>query len=108
MPAAWTRLVTETMPEMPFEEDDMPPERVAAFVAFLMSDAADDVTGCTFRVQGEYLGLVSDPADYQSATRDGGWSPERLAEKFDVTLGLAEDLSKTEIPFAQFFDAMAE
>ena len=97
IPTAYTRTI-ESMPEerQPFSEDEFPPEKVAPMVGFLMSDEAEDITGCTVRAAGDIVGLVSDPDVTHLAYRDGGWSPEQLAESFREVTG-GEDLDKSEL-----------
>jgi NAD(P)-dependent dehydrogenase (short-subunit alcohol dehydrogenase family) len=57
-------------------------EYVAPVVGFLMSDAAAGVEGCTIRVSGEMVGLVSDPQPICTAYREGGWTPKTVADRF--------------------------
>lgn len=54
MPTAYTRMI-EDIPEEKrlFTREEMPPERVASMVGYLLSDAAENVTGCTLRVAGD-------------------------------------------------------
>jgi NAD(P)-dependent dehydrogenase (short-subunit alcohol dehydrogenase family) len=97
VPTAYTRTI-ESMPEerQPFSEDEYPPEKIAPMVGFLLSDEAEDITGCTLRAAGDIVGLVSDPEATHLAYRDGGWSPEKLAESFRELTG-GEDLDKSEL-----------
>lgn len=96
MPTAYTRMI-EKIPEeqRPFEEEDLPPEKVAPMVGFLLSDAAEDITGCTLRAAGDVVGLVSDPAIHRVGIKEGGWSVADLAENFraQVTEGIDLDNS---------------
>lgn len=97
IPTAYTRTI-ESMPEerQPFSEDEFPPEKVAPLVGYLLSDEAMDITGCTVRAAGDMIGLLSDPEVTHLAYRDGGWTPERIAESFrEVTDG--EDLDRSEL-----------
>lgn len=100
MPLAFTRM-TESIPEeyRSFGPDEKPPEKVAPVVAYLMSDEAEDVTGCTIRAGGDEVGVVSNPAVVRRGYRDGGWSVENLADAFrdDVAAGI--DLTKNEREF---------
>jgi len=97
IPTAYTRTI-ESMPEerQPFAEDEYPPEKVAPLVGFLLSDEAEDITGCTVRAAGDMIGLVSDPEVTHLAFKDGGWTPERIAESFREVTG-GEDLDKSEL-----------
>lgn len=87
MPSAYTRM-TEEIPEehRPYTEDEMPPEKVAPMVAYLMSDHAEDVTGCTLRAAGDAIGIVSDPEIRRLGFKDGGWTASDIAERFRDTV----------------------
>lgn len=62
MPTGFTRMIEEIPDEkQPFTEDEMPPEKVAPMVAYLLSNEAEDITGCTIRAAGDEIGLVSNP-----------------------------------------------
>lgn len=100
MPSGYTR-TTETIPteQRPYEPDEFPPEKIAPMVGYLLSDAAADVTGCTFRVAGDGIGLVSDPQVRRMAYRRGGWTVEAIADVIPETLGDGEELSRTDQPF---------
>ncbi|MDY6765562.1 MAG: SDR family oxidoreductase [Halobacteria archaeon] len=100
MPSAYTRM-TETIPEeyRPYTEKEMPPEKVAPMVAFLMSDHAEDITGCTIKAGGDEVGLVSDPDIYRIGIQEGGWTAEGLAEKFRDKVARGEDLERTDSVF---------
>lgn len=96
MPTAYTRMI-EDIPEekQPFTKEEMPPERVGAAVAFLMSDAAEDITGSTIRAAGDAVGFVTDPEIVRLGMKDGGWSAEELADRFrdDIAQGVNLDQS---------------
>lgn len=100
MPSGYTR-TTETIPEgqRPYDADEFPPEEIAPMVGYLLSDAAVDVTGCTFRVAGDSIGLVSDPEVRRMAFQRGGWTIDDIADMLHETLGYGEDLSRTDQPF---------
>lgn len=90
LPTAYTRMIEDIPAERrPFTREEMPPEKVAPMVAYVMSDAATDVTGCTLRGAGNQIGLVSDPEFVRLGYREGGWTPEGVAERFDeITEGI--------------------
>lgn len=100
MPTAYTRMI-ENIPESqrPFEEGELPPEKAATMVAYLMSDAATDVSGCTVRAAGDMVGLVSDPAVQRVGVKDGGWTVDDLAERFESQIGEGIDLDNSEASF---------
>jgi 3-oxoacyl-[acyl-carrier protein] reductase len=81
------------------EDRDIPdPEYVAPVVGFLVSDAATDVNGLTIRASGEMIGLVSDPQATRVAYREGGWTPEAVADRFHQVFGEREDLDRKRYP----------
>lgn len=95
MPTAFTRMI-ENIPDerRPFTRAEMPPEKVAPMVAFVMSDEATGVTGCTLRAAGDQIGLVTDPEFVRLGYSEGGWTPEGVADRFsEITQGI--DLDKS-------------
>lgn len=97
VPNAYTRM-TETVPEehRPYTLEEMPPERVAAFVAYLASDHATDVTGCTLYAGGDRVGVFSEPSLDRVGVEPGGWSLESLAEHFREDVAGDADLTRTD------------
>jgi NAD(P)-dependent dehydrogenase (short-subunit alcohol dehydrogenase family) len=85
MPIGITRM-NEDLESMQENEKRLPPEKVSPIVAFLMSEHAKDVTGCTFRAVGNMLGLMSDPEICGRAYQKGGWTPWEIVELFDQEL----------------------
>lgn len=96
MPTGYTRMI-EDIPEgqRSFGAEEMAPERAAPMVAYLMSDAAEGITGSTIRAAGDAVGTVSDPDIQRLGFRDGGWTVESLVEQFrdGVTTGI--DLNRS-------------
>ena len=85
-PFAWSRLIG-TIPTQTSEEQarvervkTMTAEKIAPLAVFLASDLAKDVTGQIFAVRKNEVFLMSQPRPIRSAHRDGGWTPEALAE----------------------------
>ena len=97
VPSGYTRM-TATVPaaKRPYTSEEMPPERVAPMVAYLASDAATDVTGCTIYCGGDRIGIYADPELDRVAAREGGWTAEAIAEAFDGELADGIDLTRTE------------
>jgi NAD(P)-dependent dehydrogenase (short-subunit alcohol dehydrogenase family) len=96
MPTAYTRLIEEIPEEKrPFTREDMPPEKVAPVVGYLLSDEADDINGCIIRSAGDEVGLVSEPSIDHVAFREGGWTVDSLADRFRETVGRDVDLDKS-------------
>jgi NAD(P)-dependent dehydrogenase (short-subunit alcohol dehydrogenase family) len=63
------------------------PEDSASLVVFLASDAAAKITGQAIGIGGDRLSMWSHSGEVAFALRDGGWSPEDIAESWDATLG---------------------
>jgi NAD(P)-dependent dehydrogenase (short-subunit alcohol dehydrogenase family) len=81
------------------EGRDIPdPKYVGPTVGFLLSDAAEGVNGLTIRASGEMIALVSDPQATRVAYREGGWTPETVAEKFTEVFGEHENLDRKRYP----------
>jgi NAD(P)-dependent dehydrogenase (short-subunit alcohol dehydrogenase family) len=81
------------------EDRDVPdPEYVAPTVGYLLSDEAAGVNGITVRASGEMIGLVSDPQATRVAYREGGWTPEAVAERFREVFGERETLDRRRYP----------
>jgi 3-oxoacyl-[acyl-carrier protein] reductase len=70
---------------------EMKPERVAALVVWLCTDAAIHVNGRGFYVAGDEVGLWSEPQLLRCLTRPGGWDLDSLDQSgpenlvFDLT-----------------------
>lgn len=54
----------------------------APAVVFLASEAAAGITGQCLAAGGDRLALWSHPTEVATAVRDGGWTPETIAEMF--------------------------
>jgi len=96
MPTAYTRMV-ERIPEehQSFDEEDMPPEKVAPMVAYLLSDEAEDITGCTLRAAGDAIGIVSDPQVTRMGFQERGWTAEDIAEQFRDSIAQDIELERS-------------
>ena len=85
-PSAFTRMI-ETIPIKGPEgekrrrrQEAMTPAKIAAPVAYLLSDAASDVTGQIFYVRSNEIMLMSQHRPVRIAHRGEGWTPTLLHE----------------------------
>ena len=90
-PFAWSRMIASIKAETDDERrrverlKAMRPEKVAALVAYLVSDAAEGVTGQVFAARGNELMVMSQPRPVRSVHRGEdaqgtGWSPRTIAD----------------------------
>ena len=85
-PFAWSRLIgtipTETDAEKARVErmKQMGPEKIAPLSAFLLTDAAKDVTGQIFAVRMNEIFLMGQSRPVRSVQRSEGWTTETIAE----------------------------
>lgn len=101
IPSGYTRMIDQ-IPEgqRPIEPEDMPPEKIAPMVGYVMSDEAEDVTGCTLRAIDDAVGIMAEPEADRIAFNEGGWTAEEIAERFRETVGRGQDLERVgDMPF---------
>jgi NAD(P)-dependent dehydrogenase (short-subunit alcohol dehydrogenase family) len=100
VPNGYTRM-TETVPEehRPYTREEMPPEKVAPLVAYLASDDAEGITGCTLYAGGDRVGVFSDPSLDTVGVRPGGWSLEELQTYFRDDVADELNLNRTDAFF---------
>jgi NAD(P)-dependent dehydrogenase (short-subunit alcohol dehydrogenase family) len=85
-PFAWSRLIGTIPTETEAEKarvakiQQMGPEKIAPICAYLLSDAAKDVTGQIFAVRMNEIFLMSQSRPLRSIHRGEGWTPQTIAE----------------------------
>ena len=85
-PSAFTRMI-ETIPTNDpnkashvERQKAMKPEKIAPMCVYLMSDAAEDITGQIFYCRANEVMLMSQSRPVRSVHRDGGWTCQTLHE----------------------------
>jgi NAD(P)-dependent dehydrogenase (short-subunit alcohol dehydrogenase family) len=83
-PVARTRMAEN----VPFEIETGEPTAVAPMVAYLLSDAAKEITGQTYTVVGPRISVWNQPQEIRAMfAPDGGeWTPESIAEWLPKTI----------------------
>src|SRR3954467_2313631 len=85
-PFAWSRLIGTIPTETEAEKarvakiQQMGPEKIAPVAAYLLSDAAKDVTGQIFGVRMNEIFLFGQHRPVRSVHRSEGWTPQTIAE----------------------------
>jgi NAD(P)-dependent dehydrogenase (short-subunit alcohol dehydrogenase family) len=74
------------------------PEECAPLVVFLASDAAAGVTGQAIGIGGDRLSLYSHPAELVAELRDGGWSAEEIAARWDEAFASSQQPYGIQLP----------
>jgi NAD(P)-dependent dehydrogenase (short-subunit alcohol dehydrogenase family) len=86
-PFAWSRLVGTIPTDTPEQkarveriQSTMTASKIAPICVFLASDLSKDVTGQIFAVRKDEIFLMSQPRPLRVARKDGGWTPQAIAE----------------------------
>jgi NAD(P)-dependent dehydrogenase (short-subunit alcohol dehydrogenase family) len=85
-PFAWSRMVGAIPVQTPEQEarmrklQQMTPDKVAPLAVFLASDAASGITGQVFASRMNETMVLGQSRPLRSMHRDGGWTPESIAE----------------------------
>jgi len=74
------------------------PEDAAGVVAFLASDAAEDITGQAIGVGGDRLSLWTHPTQAVAAYADGGWSADAIAQTWPTVFAAHEQTVGERLP----------
>jgi NAD(P)-dependent dehydrogenase (short-subunit alcohol dehydrogenase family) len=114
VPTAWTRMtasipIYEPLVARADAGEDFPPEvrrehaiglpeDCAPLVVFLASDAAAGVTGQAIGIGGDRLSLYSHPAELVAELRDGGWTAEEIAARWDDAFGPSQQPYGVRLP----------
>jgi len=86
-PFAWSRMIGTIPAETPEQQarleklKRMETAKIAPLAVYLASDAAQDVTGQIFAVRANEIFLISQNRPLRSVHRDGGWTPQAIAEQ---------------------------
>jgi NAD(P)-dependent dehydrogenase (short-subunit alcohol dehydrogenase family) len=86
-PTADTRMTQRLPGERRGLATATPPEAIGPVATFLASDRAAHITGQIVGVRGTEVTIYSHQAPLRTATSVEPWSPERLADVWDRTLG---------------------
>jgi len=85
-PFAWSRLIGTIPTETPEEKarvermQRMTADKIAPICAYLLGDAAKDVTGQIFAVRMNEIFLMGQSRPIRSVQRSEGWTPQSIAE----------------------------
>ncbi|MGH2908542.1 MAG: SDR family NAD(P)-dependent oxidoreductase, partial [Solirubrobacteraceae bacterium] len=74
------------------------PDDCAGLVVFLASGRGAGVTGQAIGIGGDRLSLYSHPSELAFSLRDGGWSAEEIADRWDASLGASAQPSGLHLP----------
>lgn len=85
-PFAWSRMISSIKVDSPEQEarvarlQQMTPAKIAPLAVYLLSEHATSVSGQIFCVRNNEILLFSQPRPVRSVQREGGWTPEQIAE----------------------------
>ncbi len=85
-PFAWSRMISSIKVDSPEQEarvarlQQMTPAKIAPLAVYLLSERATSVSGQIFCVRNNEILLFSQPRPVRSVQREGGWTPEQIAE----------------------------
>ena len=85
-PFAWSRMISSIKVDSPEQEarvarlQQMTPAKIAPLAVYLLSERAASVSGQIFCVRNNEILIFSQPRPVRSVQREGGWTPEQIAE----------------------------
>jgi NAD(P)-dependent dehydrogenase (short-subunit alcohol dehydrogenase family) len=86
-PFAWSRLIGTIPVDTPEQkarveriQNTMTAAKIAPLCVFLLSQRAAEVSGQIFAVRKDEICLMSQPRPIRSAHKDGGWTPDAIAD----------------------------
>ncbi|WP_454658761.1 SDR family NAD(P)-dependent oxidoreductase [Bosea beijingensis] len=85
-PFAWSRMISSIKVDSPEQEarvarlQQMTPAKIAPLAVCLLSERAASVSGQIFCVRNNEILVFSQPRPVRSVQREGGWTPEQIAE----------------------------
>jgi len=85
-PFAWSRMISSIKIDSPEQEarvarlQQMTPAKIAPLAVYLLSDRAGSVSGQIFCVRNNEIFLFSQPRPVRSVQREGGWTPDQIAD----------------------------
>jgi NAD(P)-dependent dehydrogenase (short-subunit alcohol dehydrogenase family) len=85
---------------VPFGIEMGEPEDVAPMVVFLLGPAARQITGQVFTANGGRLAVWNQPTEVREISKDGRWTPEEIAARFD-------ELGQERMPMLDRLEEMA-
>jgi NAD(P)-dependent dehydrogenase (short-subunit alcohol dehydrogenase family) len=86
---------------VPFGIEMGEPEDVAPMVVFLLGPAARRITGQVFTANGGRLAVWNQPTEVREISKDGRWTPEEIAARFD-------ELGQERMPMLDRLEEMAK
>lgn len=97
-PIAWSRMIEQTVAATDADEQmvaqlqGLGAEKIAPLAAFLVSDAAKNISGQLFGAQGDEIAFYDQPRPLATLYHEGGWTIEALADELGPAFEERQDL----------------